>query len=207
MNDHQTPGTPHKDDAKGHGQDHGNDGHVYDASHHPRRRKADNRTYLERWLPHPLLTTVLVLLWLALENSTTTGDLVIGLFWGMIIPIYTANFWPQRPAIRKPLWVATFIAIVMFDVVVANIQVAYLILFRRSEQLRSRWIAVPLDLTSPEAITVLTGTITLTPGTVASDLSADGRTLLVHCLDVGSEKEMVRQIKDRYERRIKAIFP
>jgi multicomponent K+:H+ antiporter subunit E len=211
MSNHQAFGAMRDDDGNRHSPDHtrgrGDDGHGHGGSQHPRRRKDDQLTYLERWLPHPLLTTVLVLLWLALVNSTTTGDLVIGLFWGMIIPIYTANFWPQRPAIRKPLLAVAFIAIVMFDVVVANVQVAYLILFRRPEQLRSRWIAIPLDLTSPEAITVLTGTITLTPGTVASDLSADGRTLLVHCLDVGSEKEMVRQIKDRYERRIKAIFP
>lgn len=109
--------------------------------------------------------------------------------------------------IRSPFRAVGFLLIVVFDVVVANIQVAYLILFRRPDQLRSRWIAVPLDLTSPEAITVLTGTITLTPGTVASDLSADGRTLLVHCLDVDNEAALVRQIKERYERRIKTIFP
>ncbi|HBJ35037.1 MAG TPA: Na+/H+ antiporter subunit E [Planctomycetaceae bacterium] len=162
---------------------------------------------MQRWLPHPLLTFVLVLLWMALLNSFTIGGLVVGLALGMTIPIYTANFWPERPVIRRPTQVISFICILMFDVVVANIQVAYRIVFRRPEQLNTKWITVPLDLTSPEAITALTATITLTPGTVASDLSADGRSLLVHCLDVGSEKEMVRTIKDRYESRIKAIFP
>jgi len=181
--------------------------HEYRSRANPGRRHGDHRTYLQRWLPHPLLTTVLVLLWMALLNSFTLGGLAVGIVLGMLIPSYTANFWPERPVIRTPLQVLAFIAILMFDVVVANIQVAYLILFRRPTQLRSRWVAIPLDLTSPEAITVLTGTITLTPGTVASDLSADGRTLLIHCLDVGNEKELVRQIKDRYERRIKAIFP
>ncbi len=46
-----------------------------------------------------------------------------------------------------------------------------------------RYVTVPLDLTTPEAIAVLAGTITMTPGTVSADLSADGRALLVHCLD------------------------
>jgi len=186
---------------------HGGHGEAFSADHHPGRRSEDRRSYMQRWLPHPLLTTVLVLLWMALLNSFTTGGLVVGIVLGMTIPIYTANFWPERPVIRRPIHVISFICILIFDVVVANIQVAYRILFRRPEQLNTKWITVPLDLTSPEAITVLTGTITLTPGTVASDLSADGRSLLVHCLDVGSEKEMVRDIKDRYERRIKAIFP
>lgn len=174
---------------------------------HPARRYEDKRTYMQRWLPHPLLTFVLVLLWMALLNSFTAGGFFVGIVLGMTIPIYTANFWPERPVIRTPLQVISFLCILMFDVVVANVQVAYRIVFRRPEQLNTKWISVPLDLTSPEAITVLTGTITLTPGTVASDLSADGRSLLVHCLDVGSEKEMVRDIKERYERRIKAIFP
>lgn len=164
-------------------------------------------TYGERWLPHPLLTLVLIALWLALSNEFSVGVLLMGVALGMVIPIYTANFWPDRPTIRSPLRAIGLVVIVMYDVVVANVQVAYWILFRPADQLRTRWIAVPLDLTSPEGITVLMATITLTPGTVSSDLSADGRSLLVHCLDCGSEEEMVRQIKQRYERRIGKILP
>jgi multicomponent K+:H+ antiporter subunit E len=167
----------------------------------------EKRSYFQRWVPHPLLTLVLVLLWMALLNSFTAGGLLVGVVLGMLIPIYTANFWPQRPVIRNPLGVLVFFVIVIWDVVIANLQVAYLILFRPASRLRTRWIAVPLELTSPEAITMLIGTITLTPGTVASDLSADGRTLLVHCLDVDDEPALVRRIKHRYERRIGAILP
>lgn len=174
---------------------------------HPRRRRGDQRTYFQRWVPHPLLTFVLILLWMALLNNYTAGGLFVGVVLGMLIPIYTANFWPDRPVIESPFQVVIFIFILMFDIVVANIQVAYRILFRRPENLNTKWISVPLDLTNPEAITVLTATITLTPGTVASDLSADGKSLLVHCLDADDEQELIRQIKDRYERRIKAIFP
>lgn len=170
--------------------------------------RADRKlTYGERWLPHPLLTLVLTLLWLALSNEFSPAVLLMGIGLGMVIPIYTAHFWPDRPTIRSPLRAVGLIAIVVYDVAVANLQVAYLILFRRPDQLRTRWITVPLDLTSPEGITVLMATITLTPGTVSSDLAADGRSLLVHCLDVGDEAELVRQIKQRYERRIAEILP
>ncbi len=100
-----------------------------------------------------------------------------------------------------------FIAIVGWDILVANIIVAWTILFRPTRQLRTQWIVVPLDLTSPEAITTLAATITLTPGTVTGDLSADGRSLLVHCLDVADPAAEVARIKERYETRIKAIFP
>jgi multicomponent K+:H+ antiporter subunit E len=169
--------------------------------------KPPRRSFLQRWLPHPLLTLVLVLLWMALLNSFTVGGLLMGILLGMLIPIYTAHFWPERPIVRSPHKALVFIGIVIFDMIVANIQVAYLILFRPVERLQSRWITVPLDLTSPEAITVLIGTITLTPGTVASDLAADGSALLMYCLDVSDEEELIQRVKDRYERRIGEFLP
>lgn len=168
----------------------------------PRRR-----VYMQRWLPHPLLTLVLVLLWMALLNSFTTGGLLMAIALGMLIPIYTAHFWPERPVVRSPHKALLFMVIVAYDMVVANIHVAYLILFRPVHRLRSRWVTVPLELTSPEAITVLIGTITLTPGTVAADLSADGGALLMFCLDVDDEEQLVQRVKQRYERRIGEFLP
>ena len=169
-------------------------------THHHRSRFA-------RYVPHPLLTLVLVALWAALWNSFEPGVLLMGLGLGIVIPIYTAHFWPERPAIRRPWLAAWFLVILIVDIVIANIQVAYWILFRPAKDLQGRWIAVPLEITSPEAITALSATITLTPGTVASDLAADGRTLLVHCLVVDDEQAMVRRIKTRYERRIGRFLP
>jgi multicomponent K+:H+ antiporter subunit E len=46
----------------------------------------------------------------------------------------------------------------------------------------------------------------MTPGTVSSDLSEDGHSLLVHCLDAPDPKATVAEIKNRYERRLKEIF-
>ncbi|NMG02182.1 Na+/H+ antiporter subunit E [Azoarcus taiwanensis] len=166
----------------------------------------NERSFLQRWLPHPLLTIVLVVLWMLLLNSFTMGGLVMGLFLGIVIPIITSNFWPERPPIRAYGKALAFMLLVAWDVIVANIHVARLILFRRADQLHTRWVTVPLELDSPEAITVLAGTITMTPGTVSSDLSADGRSLLVHCLDAPDAEEAVMQMKSRYETRLKEIF-
>ncbi|HRQ58187.1 MAG TPA: Na+/H+ antiporter subunit E [Azoarcus taiwanensis] len=166
----------------------------------------NERSFLQRWLPHPLLTIVLVVLWMLLLNSFTMGGLVMGLFLGIVIPIITSNFWPERPPIRAYGKALAFMLLVAWDVIVANIHVARLILFRRADQLHTRWVTVPLELDSPEAITVLAGTITMTPGTVSSDLSADGRSLLVHCLDAPDAEEAVMQMKSRYEARLKEIF-
>lgn len=169
--------------------------------------KRHKRTFWERWLPHPLMTLTLVLLWMLLLNSFTVGGLVMGLILGVVIPIITSSFWPERPPIRAYGKALSFMLLVAWDVVVANIIVARLILFHPPESLKTRWVTVPLDLKSPEAITVLAGTISMTPGTVSSDLSADGRSLLVHCLDAPDAEEAVMQMKTRYEARLKEIFP
>ena len=163
--------------------------------------------FLQNWLPHPLLTLFLVAMWAALVGKLSGGNVLMGAVLGILIPIYTGNFWPDRPIIRSPLKAVVLLVIVVWDVLVANILVAWIILFRPISRMRNQWIAVPLELESPEAITALAATITLTPGTVTSDLAADGRTLLVHCLDVADPVAEVQRIKHRYERRIKEIFP
>lgn len=161
---------------------------------------------IRRILPHPLLTLLLVIVWQMLVNKVTPGNLVLGLALGIVIPLLTAPYWPDRPRLRNPLMIVEYLLVVLWDICKANVIVALIILFRRNADLKSTWIVVPLDLTSPEAITVLAGTITMTPGTVTSDLSACGRALLVHCLDAPDPDAVRDEIKTRYERRLKEIF-
>lgn len=161
---------------------------------------------IARLLPHPWLTALLTVVWLLLVNTVSLGDLLLGLLLGIAIPIITAPYWPDRPALRHPLRIAAYVLIVIWDVIKANFIVAGLILFRRNADLQSRFITVPLDLHTPEAITVLAGTITMTPGTLTADMSACGRALLIHCLHAPDPDAVVAEIKDRYERRLKEIF-
>jgi len=161
---------------------------------------------LRRLFPHPLLSAWIVVVWMLLNNDLAFGHLILGLALGIFIPLGTSAYWPGRPHVRAPLMMIEFAVVVLWDIVVSNVQVAYLILFRRSASLQSRFITIPLDLKTPEAITVLAGTITMTPGTVSADVSADGRSLLVHCLDTNGPEDTIAQIKERYERRLKRIF-
>ena len=162
---------------------------------------------LTRLIPHPLLSLTLILVWLGLVNTFTLGNLILGTAFGLVIPMLTAAYWPNRPAIARPLKVAEYILVVLWDIVVANVQVAMIILLKREPQIRSHWIPVPLELTSAEAITVLAGTITMTPGTVSATLSADGSAILVHCLHTDDPDSVRNDIKTRYERRLLEIFP
>jgi len=161
---------------------------------------------LRKILPHPLLTLMLIVVWQMLVNAVTVGSLVLGTILGLIIAIVTAPYWPDRPRLSSLPRIVEYALVVLWDIVLGNIHVAQVVLFKSNANTYPAWICVPLDLRTSEAITVLAGTITLTPGTVSSDLSADGRSLLVHCLDAPDPDAVRATIKARYEARLKEIF-
>ena len=159
------------------------------------------------WLfPHPLLTIILALVWVILQNDVSAGMLVFGLILGIIIPRITAVWWPDRPQGFRVGKMASYTVIVIWDIIVANIEVAWIVLTKPNSKLKPAWIEVPLDLRTPEAISILAGTITLTPGTVSADLSNEGRSLLVHALDTDDPDGVRDEIKERYEKRLMEIF-
>lgn len=161
---------------------------------------------IRRLFPRPLLSLVLVAVWMALVNRWALGSLVFAAILAVVLPLAIAPYWQGASAMRRPGRIPAFLAIVAGDIVRANFQVARIVLFLPRAALRPAWITVPLDLRAPEAITALAATITLTPGTVSCDLSRDGRHLLVHCLHAPDPQAVLDEIKTRYESRLKEIF-
>lgn len=161
---------------------------------------------LRRLLPHPLLSLLLFVTWMLLVNQVKIGSMVMALILAIVIPRLTEPYWPNRPKMRKIPAFAAYILLVMWDIVVANIEVAKIVLFYRNDQIKSAWIPIPIELKTPEAITMLAGTITMTPGTVTSDMSSCGRVLLVHALHAPDPDATRDAIKSRYEARLKRIF-
>jgi multicomponent K+:H+ antiporter subunit E len=160
---------------------------------------------MKRWLPHPLLTPLLAVIWLLLNNSAAPGQILLGLLLGWAIPRFALAFWPERVRIRRPALLLRFAGVFVHDVVVANLVVARLIL-GGPRRLCPAFVVVPLDLTDDLAISVLANTICLTPGTVSARLSADRRHLLVHALDCGDAQALVANLKTRLEAPLKEIF-
>lgn len=160
---------------------------------------------MNRLLPHPGLSALLVVMWVVMVNEVSFGALFLGLVMGITVPLLTAPWWPGRPHVRY-LPALAYGGVVLWDIVVANFQVAAIILFKPNRDLRPAWLTIPLDLTTPEAITVFAGTISLTPGTVSADVSACGKFLLVHALHAPDPGGEIAKVKTRYEARLKEIF-
>ncbi len=160
---------------------------------------------MKRWLPHPILTPALAVIWLLLNNSFAPGQILLGLLLGWSIPLFTLAFWPERVRIRHPAKLLRFLAVFLYDVLIANLSVARLIL-AGPRVLRPAFIVVPVDLKNELALSMLANTICLTPGTVSAKLSDDRQRLLVHALDADDPEAVIATIKERFEKPLKEIF-
>jgi multicomponent K+:H+ antiporter subunit E len=158
-----------------------------------------------RWLPHPVSSVALWIIWLMFNNTVAPAHVLLGAILGIAIPWITRGFWPEHLRLGHPLTALRLFVVVMFDIVVANLKVARLILGPVSA-LRPAFVEVPLQLQSPYGISALASIITLTPGTVSASLSEDRRRLLVHTLDVDDQAALVAEIKQRYEAPLMEIF-
>ena len=160
---------------------------------------------MKRWLPQPLFSLSLWGVWLLLGNTLAAGQILLGLLLALALPLFTVRFWPDRPRLRQPLKILAYVLMLFWDITLANLTVARLILGPTS-RLRPAFLRLPLELSNDFAIVVLSSTISLTPGTVSADISPDRRSLLIHALDVENPEQTVAQLKNRYERPLQEIF-
>lgn len=160
---------------------------------------------MKAFLPRPLLSLLLGAIWLLLNNSISWEHFLLAALLGISIPLLVQQLQETRHQRIRLGKLSAYCLLVLWDILVANLQVARLIL-GPVKRLQPAFIKVPLRITEPQPLVWLAGTITLTPGTVSCDVSEDGTYLLVHVLHLEDEEAMVEEIQQRYERRLKEIF-
>jgi multicomponent Na+:H+ antiporter subunit E len=67
-------------------------------------------------------------------------------------------------------------------------------------------VAIPLKAKTDLEITLLSNIITMTPGTLALDVSDDNQFLFVHSMYIKSKEDFIHDIKDGFERRLLEIL-
>ncbi len=160
---------------------------------------------MKRLMPQPLISAMLFLIWLALNNTIHPAHLLLGALLAIAIPLWTSALKFATPKIKQPSTIVALGVIVLIDIVKSNISVARLILGKESN-IQPSFVWVPLDIVDPHAKAALAGIITMTPGTLSADFSDDGKHLLVHAFNVTDEAALIAEIKSRYELPLKEIF-
>ncbi len=197
----------------------------------PGSRGDPQRPRRSHWRRASTWTTaaMLVLTWLMLNTSLAPGHLLLAAAFAIAIvavvprsgadgdvdvdatPADVGDRAARSPAVPRPALrrrlraVARLAWRVQVDIVVANFDVARRVLGRESA-LDSRFVWVPLTLRHPAAAATLAGIVTLTPGTVSSELTPDRRWLLVHVLHCTDTGALAATLRERYERPLAEIF-
>jgi multicomponent Na+:H+ antiporter subunit E len=147
----------------------------------------------------------LALAWAAVTGDVSPGNLALGYGLGFLVLVV------MRQAVGLPDYgtrTVRVLGLLLFfarELVVANVRVAYEVL-TPTLYMRPAVIAVPLDARTDLEITLLANMITLTPGTLSLDVSADRSTLFVHAM-YGEDPEAVRRsIKEGFERRLLEVL-
>jgi len=154
-----------------------------------------------------VLTGVLFLLWLLLNQTRSLGHVLLGLLLAVALAWASGVLRPVRPRIRRAHRAIVLLGFVLLDIVRSNFGVARIVLgLVRDREVRSGFVKIPLDLEDPHGLAVLACIVTATPGTVWVDHDAATSTLTLHVLDLKTETEWSDWVKHRYERLLMEIF-
>jgi multicomponent K+:H+ antiporter subunit E len=161
---------------------------------------------MKGWPSLTLFTASLFGLWLLLNDTLAPGQLVLGLVLTIAVALGTAAMRPLRAQPHHLLAAVRLFFVVLTDIIRSNFAVAGVILGSIKRRSNSGFMKIPIDLRDPYGLAALACIITATPGTVWAGLSADGRALTIHVLDLQDEEAWIRTIKHRYERPLMEIF-
>lgn len=161
---------------------------------------------MRRFVRSPAMSIALFALWLLLVQSLSAGNVFLGVALALFWPAATARFTESVPRARKPIVMARLFVRVVGDMLKSNAEVIWALLTRRSGDIRSRFVLIPLELSAPAGLSILAMIVTFTPGTAWVQLSADRRALLLHVFSAAEDEPVVAMIKGRYERPLREIF-
>ena len=153
----------------------------------------------------PVLSVLLALTWLTLQQSLDLGNVLTACVLGWGLPRLLGGF--LGPA-AHPLSFSRALRLgftVLWDIIVSNITVARLVLNPRSVP-HPAWVKVPLTLTQPTAQALLASIITMTPGTVSAIVDEEGACIWVHALDCDDPAAVATDIDRRYQQPLMEIL-
>lgn len=160
---------------------------------------------MKRWLPTPLMSATLWLLWLMLNQSLAPAHILLGALIAVAVPLLVAPLRPTPVRVSKPLTAIRLTFYSLIEILRSCFNVCMLILFSK-KKLNSRFIRVPLDLRDPHGLAVLACIINSTPGTVWVEIVPGSHDLALHVFDLHSTEWWINMIKTKLERPLIEIF-
>lgn len=156
------------------------------------------------------LFCIIFTIWLVL-GGFDFYSLIVGLICGITIillfgDICLQNEWSFRKPLRY-LWFLYYIPVFIFEVIKANLDVAYRILMPEMP-IKPGIVKIKTKLKNDSALTLLANSITLTPGTLSVDVNKENGYIYVHWIYVRSKniEEATQKIAKKFEDILIKIF-
>lgn len=159
---------------------------------------------MKRILPYPILFALLLGMWLLLWGSVEPGQILLGVVVAMLACLAAVPLDPPKPRLRRLGAIVKLAGRVAVDVLRSNVEVMILILSRR--QPRSAFVRIPLAVTEPNALAILAGIVTATPGSAWVDYDKATGTVIIHVFDTSDGAAWSAVLKRDYESLLLEIF-
>jgi multicomponent Na+:H+ antiporter subunit E len=150
---------------------------------------------------------VLAIIWAAITGGLTLPNIILGAAVAALALIFLRDRFRSKGGVGRALRLLSLGLFFLRELILSAISVAGWVLRPNAAAAMSpAIIAFPLTVTRDLEITLLANLITLTPGTLSIDVSADRKTLYVHALDCRDPAALSQQIADGFERKIIEAF-
>lgn len=155
-------------------------------------------------LPYPLLTLMIVLMWLLL-NGFSLGHVILGSLVAVVSSWALAALRPEKPKFGKWYLLPKLLFLVLWDVMLSNLAAARIILGGRRRH-PPGFVTMPVATDSGFVLSIMAIIVTCTPGSAWLEYDSNARTVLIHVLSLENEAQWCDDFKDRYERLLLEIF-
>ena len=152
-----------------------------------------------------LWNLILALAWVAATGRFSFNNLLVGFAMGFLVLFFSRRVVGSPNYFVKVRQVVGLILFFIWELILANLRVAYDVITPR-HRMRPGVIAIPLEAKTDIEITILSNLITLTPGTLSLDVSADRRVLYIHAMYIDDIDDVRRKIKNGFERRVLEVL-
>lgn len=152
-----------------------------------------------------LFNIALSLLWMMLNRDTTLLNGILGFALGAIVVEFTLRAAGQSTYIGR-LWSFVRFAIYFHYILIkANLDVAWEII-TPGYTMKPRMIRYSVKGLTPMQITTLANAITLTPGTLSSDINDSGDTLYIHAMYAEKKTDATKDLDELRDKLLKLVF-
>jgi multicomponent Na+:H+ antiporter subunit E len=152
-----------------------------------------------------LWNMLLALGWVAATGVFTFNNLAAGFVLGFLVLLLTRRVVDAPGYITKVGQVFGLLLFFLWELFLANLRVAYDVITPR-HRMKPGVIAIPLAARTDSEITILSNLITLTPGTLSLDVSADRKVMYIHAMYIDDIEETRSKIKDGFEKRVLEVL-